>query len=239
MKPAPHWDSFAVRLTTWQGYALAAGGICARGAAVYWKERFRALATVHAAGDLYAIDRALAEKLRCLAEASLIVAGCTLDAQLPLPPGARTGGVLGCPHLPAKSAAASVSESTPGSTPGSMPDSMPDSMKDACERLPHGFSLYAVPGGPGLAALTEPEATRRVMTNLQALGADAPLPDITRCLASSGLETFLYVADGTGPGARGSLVAASAGSVLTIRLNRAVEPNPSRPVRLDQSVSKR
>lgn len=218
--PDSRWESFAVELATRQGYPLAAGGICRRGTAVFWKERFCALASIRLAGDAYSIDYTLARALRDLADDSLPVAGCSVKAAgLVLPPGVRTGGVLGCPWRP------------------------PASAENGSERLPGGFSLHADAGGPGLAALAEPEETERAFLAARALGDRVPVTAIAECLFSHGLVTFLFVADGTGPAgvgpgkispgkigpgkigtgkigpdARGCVIAANQGAVAAITL---------------------
>lgn len=181
-------------MTTGQGYPLVAGGICEPGTAAYWKERFSALAALRVEGDLHSVDYAMAQALRHLAEDSLAIAGCALDTGQPLPPGTRTGGVLGSPRLPAASA------------------------EDTCDALPDGFSLHATAGGPGLAALAGQEDVTRAIAAVQALGAGASVTAIRDCLLSLGLETFLFVADGTGPDARGCVIAASPGGAATVSL---------------------
>jgi hypothetical protein len=194
MEPEMYWTGFAVALTTTQGFPLVAGGICKSGTTGYWKGRFLILESLRVGSDACAIDRALACALRDLADETLPIVGCSLDARLSLPPGIRTGGVLGCPHIPAEPA------------------------RDACELLPQGFSLHTTAGGPGLAALASPEATEGAIAEVQTLRPNVSPGEITRCLLATGLETFLFVADGTGSSARGCLIAAGPDGVTAVDL---------------------
>ena len=197
MHPDREWEGFAVAVTTRQGYSLAAGGICERGTAAYWKERFYALAAVKIDGDIRATDLALARALQDLAEDSLCLAGCSVNTGTGLPAGIRTGGVLGCPR------------------------EAPASAKDACEELPDGFSLFTAAGGPGLAALAEPATTERAVAGVRELGKDASATDIGNCLASFGLKTFLFVADGTGADARGCVIAGNPDGFTAVGLRQS------------------
>ena len=136
--------------------------------------------------DIYEIDRRLAEKLADISGPGHLIAGASWDAGVPLPKRVRTGGVLGCPDREIASAAGEV------------------------EALPEGFSLFALPGGPGLAALAPEERTKRVLQRIQAEG----FPDeaaILSILFESGISAGLLVFDGTGAAAYGYVLAFSEG----------------------------
>ncbi len=189
------YESVAVRLATEEGIPMAVGGICRFGAGAYWRERFLALKTLRMSGDdLYTIDYNLACAIQALAEDSLLIAGGTLNTMADLSLGESTGGVLGSPR------------ETIGSSP------------NTSEKLPEGFSLYTVPGGPGLAALADEAATMRAAMAVKALGKNLSNAAILNCMRAEGIDTFLLVFDGSGPQAIGLLVAGSRGKTEAISL---------------------
>jgi len=179
-------ESVAVKLVTREGLLLAIGGICLPGTSTYWGERFLQLTSLRiTVGDIYTIDNTLARAIQNIADESLLIAGCSLDAGVELAQGERTGGVLGCPRQVICSAF------------------------DACEILPEGFSMYTAAGGPGLAALADLTTTERVAMALRSLGTAASGKAILDCIHKAGIDTFLLVWDGSGSDAYGCLAAAS------------------------------
>ena len=167
---APEYEEFAVKIVTRQGYRLAAGGICLAGFSTAWEHTFNALADlVIEEHTLLGIDDCLARALTALGDETLILAGASLNAG-DLPEG-RTGGVLGSPRETIQSADGS------------------------CDDLPDGFSLWAAPGGPGLAA----RGTEEQM--------------LYRKLLENGLDTGLLVLDGTGRDAHGFFMAFANGAM--------------------------
>jgi hypothetical protein len=186
-------ESVAIKLMTEEGFPMAVGGICLPGTANYWEERLRELASLRVSGgDIYKVDDTLARAIRNIADETLLIAGCSLDARVGLTLGESTGGVLGCPR----------------DTISSAPDS--------CEMLPEGFSMYTVAGGPGLAALADTATTERAAMAVQALGSVASGEAILDCIRIAGIDTFLLVSDGSGPEAHGCLAVASPGKSTTI-----------------------
>ncbi len=174
---------------------MAVGGICLPGTAAYWEERLRELASLRVSGgDIYKVDDILARAIRNIADESLLIAGCSLDARVGLTLGESTGGVLGCPR--------NAISSAPGS----------------CEILPEGFSMYTSAGGPGLAALADTVTTERAAIAVQALGNVASGEAILDCLRIAGIDTFLLVSDGSGPEAYGCLAVAIPGKSTSIFL---------------------
>jgi hypothetical protein len=189
-------ESVAIKLMTEEGFPMAVGGICLPGTAAYWEERLRELASLRVSGgDIYKVDDVLARAIRNIADESLLIAGCSLDARVELTTGESTGGVLGCPRDAISSA------------------------PDSCEILPEGFSMYTSAGGPGLAALADTASTERAALAVQALGSGASGKAILDCIRMAGIDTFLFVSDGSGPEAYGCLAAASRGksTILFLR----------------------
>lgn len=149
-------DCFALQLKTKQGNLLGVGGICYEDQVEYWKERLLVLLELQVnASDIVQIDRKLAEALTSLADESLLLAGITFRVKdLELPDGVRTGGVIGCPKEPAQSA------------------------DGEAEELPEGFAQYAMPGGPGLAALAPKEVVEKTLKKLSAVGTGTLWDDV-------------------------------------------------------------
>jgi hypothetical protein len=193
-------ESVAIKLVTAQGFPMAVGGICVQGTGAYWAERFLQLASLHIpAGDIHAIDYALARAIQHIANESLLIAGCSLDvgSKFGLRSGESTGGVLGCPR-----------------------DEICSSPV-ACETLPEGFSLYTAAGGPGLAALADPATTERAVMAVKELGKGAPGQAIMECIRQAGIEVFLFINDGSGSDPDGCLAAASPGKSTVIFCSRS------------------
>lgn len=187
---APEYEEFAVKIVTRQGYRLAAGGICLAGFSTAWEHTFNALADlVIEEHTLLGIDDCLARALTALGDETLILAGASLNAG-DLPEG-RTGGVLGSPRETIQSADGS------------------------CDDLPDGFSLWAAPGGPGLAARGTEEQIRRFLEGTNLLGGVRRRgPQLLyRKLLENGLDTGLLVLDGTGRDAHGFFMAFANGAM--------------------------
>jgi hypothetical protein len=192
-------ESLAIKLVTEEGFPMAVGGICMQGTGTYWAERFLQLASLHiSAGDIYIIDYTLARAIQNIADESLLIAGCSLDVDLKFKMmlGESTGGVLGCPRDEIYSAPV------------------------PCETLPEGFSLYTVAGGPGLAALADPAMTESVVMAVKELGKAASGKAIMDCIRNFGIETFLFIKDGSGSDSNGCLAAATPGKSTIIFCSR-------------------
>jgi hypothetical protein len=188
-------ESVAIKLFTGEGFPMAVGGICRPGTGAYWAERFQMLASLRVSGgDIYTVDNTIARALKNIADESLLIAGCSVDAGIELTQGESTGGVLGCPREPICSA------------------------PDAGETLPEGFSLYTAAGGPGLAALADQVTTERAAMAVKVLGNKARGKAIPDCMHSYGIDSFLLVMDGSGPGIHGCLAAGSPGKATVIFL---------------------
>lgn len=127
---------------------------------------------------LSGVDIILAEKFQqLLPEAELI--GCTMQV-----PGFSdsTGGVLGNPHLPIRSACGEIEDS------------------------PDGWKILSFPGGPGLAIKAEKAVDLEVLKD----AAKAPLKGkkhlehIAKQAYQAGVDSLLAITDGTGEKAKGS-----------------------------------
>lgn len=185
------YESFVVKLVTRQGYPLAAGGICLPGFAKRWRRRFELLTELRV-GDhsLYGIDFALARALAELGNESLVLAGATVDTKDVFEAPERTGGVLGSPSEKIRSA------------------------NGSCESLLEGFHLWAVPGGPGLAASGSEETLQGFAERTGLFENRQVAPShIYRELKEAGLETGMLVYDGTGQNAHGFLMAFAGGTM--------------------------
>ena len=71
--------------------------------------------------------------------------------------------------------------------------------------LPDGFSLYTLPGGPGLAAIGSEETVKDTLEKIKAAADKGFLQTemIVKTLQEAGLNTALLVFDGTGAYANG------------------------------------
>jgi len=178
----------AVSVVTWEGVSLAVGGICLFKAEYHWAKRFYTLSDLSIPDcDIFTMDYTVAKTLQSLADESLLLVGCSFNVRRDLPLGVSTGGVLGSPHVDIKSAQNSI------------------------ERLPQGFSLYTLTGGPGLAALADFRTTKKMVQAVNLLNPDASIRNIFECLTAFGVETYIYVSDGTGTRTNGSLIVSSPG----------------------------
>lgn len=197
------YEGFAIKLVTKQGYQLAAGGICLAGFSAVWQHKFEVLADIFIEEHtLLGIDYCLAKALSAIGDQTLLLAGASLDTGDVLEALERTGGVLGSPEEAIQSADGS------------------------CDELPDGFSLWAIPGGPGLAAHGTEEHIKCFFKDTDLLGSDQWEPArIYQKLLENGLDTGLLVLDGTGRDAHG-LCMAFANGVMKYEFTRAepVEP---------------
>lgn len=128
------YEGVALYIPARDGLKIAVGGICHKGFASYWRQRFQELEKLglHPAYDVYDVDLMLAQALASLSADSLLLAGASAYAPgLAKTAGLSTGGVLGDPRQQSSSAA------------------------DDCQQLPQGFAMYAAAGGPGLAAIAD------------------------------------------------------------------------------------
>lgn len=174
-------DCFAVILKTSDG-PLAAGGICMKGCRDYWIDRMSALSRLQAKShDIYEIDACLAAEIAKLSDSTLLIAGATWKLDIQLPYEVRTGGVLGSPASDIVSA------------------------DGAAESLPEGFSMRALPGGPGLAARAPEEVTWRVLQAVIDMGAhdDTAIMEIMK---EAGIREGMLIFDGTGYRAQGYIL---------------------------------
>lgn len=177
------FEHVTLQLKTLEGCALAVGGICLPGTKEHWAQKLKQLQSLQFDGcDIYKTDVVIAEAIKTLSDQTLLVAGCTIDIGMELPDGVSTGGVLGSPLEGISSAS------------------------EEAEFMPGGFSLYTVPGGPGIAAQASPEAVRRMGISLQKLEKRVPEKVLMQLLQDSGFEAGIVVYDGTGPGVCGRLI---------------------------------
>lgn len=169
---------FALRLTTIQGHELAAGGICIRGTEESWKERFLSLVDIEIKTDnMYDIDFELAKALCMIGDKTLIVSGATLRIDAMSDQQGRAGGVVGSPRMSIESAG------------------------EEAECLPYGFSLYALPGGPGLAAHTSEEEVEKQLKRIVECGfSEMAFQSI---IEEGNADAGILVYDGTGASAEG------------------------------------
>lgn len=179
----PRYGAFSLRLITGQGYPLAVGGLCPPGSEPAWTALFRQMTHLEL-NDLgpYSIDYALASKLVELGDGRLPALGATVRVtDAAFSPGQRSGGVLGCPQ-------AGI-QSSPGKE----------------EPLPDGFSLYTLPGGPGLLALADEAVVKEAFAKVTSV----PKPDTERflsCFRRLRIPAGILVFDGTGDHSFGYLL---------------------------------
>ena len=173
-------------LTTADGYRLAAGCICRKQASGEIRAELKKLSEYRVRGkDLYAIDFDLAARLGEIAQMSGIAAGCSLQVtDALLPPGTTTGGVLG--------------------DPAEKPESSDEDIVDLSEN----FYMYAVPGGPGLAANAFGETVRQALEDIRELGFEGISEERFRnTMRKYGITVALLVYDGTGNGRHAKIAA--------------------------------
>ena len=193
MSELPGYECFAVGLITVQHYPLAVGGICLRGSAKRWQDRVRQLEKLHILRhDLYGIDYALAKELVKLGDDTLIVAGASICTGDSFGPGRRSGGVIGSPHQ-------EILSSDGGYSP-----------------LSHGFCLYTVPGGPGIAALCPETQIEKIAASV--ISGRHRRQSVIDAMRDAEAPIGLVVFDGTGADTEGGIITVTGSQAVSISL---------------------
>lgn len=175
-------ESFSILVQTVEGYPMAAGGLCTKGYADFWKERFSLLSNlVFYNSDIFLLDYIIADSIKTLASPSLLAAGCSVKARSLRKSNMTSGGVIGLIQEDISSA------------------------EDTIYTVDSRFTVGNFSGGPGFVLFGSESAPTVKKDEVTPVFSEDDDICMLESLSELGAECGIVVSDGSGASAKGCL----------------------------------